>query len=413
MQLNHDFWNPMNMMPMITAWSVNVLCVVYPVLLTSMDFSPIEVIFMNLSMFMHKVLYSIRFVSKVQKHLTLDCMQVMIATKYAYFSKSMLQAMHIEQLPRAELLQQQLITGWRVVNAEQIEAEMDLTARSIGVDLTHVGFLVPVEQDDKRKPLELKCKCLKNVLHQLTTEVYNKSGYGFHVSVLIFVYAFLQAIVPPFVRAFTQFPSMQSFDLLTGFGFGMSGPAWVGPVVVILSAFSRFWFAFAIVMFVSVGVLDLKRRARMLTLMHRMIDPSPLPACASGDALLATVPHDLLFVDLSVSQNIGNWFIARQLVQNFGLQFQRRIAIYIVAFVLLLVTLALIMLAEMLQRLPHVEITITLVLFNMPVFVIGLLLMVYWGSYGNFAYWTTRATLTRTLMVSKFVTFLTFKAYIM
>jgi hypothetical protein len=166
-------------------------------------------------------------------------------------------------------------------------------------------------------------------------------------------------------------------------------------------------------MFVSVGVLDLKRRARMLTLMHRMIDPSPLPACASGDALLATVPHDLLFVDLSVSQNIGNWFIARQLVQNFGLQFQRRIAIYIVAFVLLLVTLALIMLAEMLQRLPHVEITITLVLFNMPVFVIGLLLMVYWGSYGNFAYWTTRATLTRTLMVSKFVTFLTFKAYIM
>jgi hypothetical protein len=376
---NHRFHTIGNFATILTLWTVNIMCIVRPGLFgTANGLTVIEIFMMNLLCAVHKV---------------------MVAVKYAYMPTAVVGELHEREFSLDELDSQQLITGWQRLTSENCDAELAQTAASLGFKLSetrfHVNHTIEELRDfigrndypDMPSPsfVGLRQICLRAMLGKLTHHVYEASQPAAWSMLIIVLYSLVQAIFPVMIRSFQKSGRLDfsSFDMGIGWGFGKPGVSEFDSnfcsSIIIISCFVRFAYSTIILVFVNVGILDLKRRARMLVALQRLVDPTPLPLHRLDCSLLAAIPENMLFLDLSVSQNITNWWVARKVVTQFGLRFRRRIEAYMLVFSLMLVTVLLVMLAELLRAQPNATDSINtmcLVLINFPAFVICLILMV-------------------------------------
>jgi hypothetical protein len=377
---NHRFHTISNLAMIVTVWAVNVICVVRPALFNAPNgLTVIEIFMMNLLCAVHRA---------------------MTAVKYAYMPAALVRELHEREFSFDELDSMQLITGWQQLTAENCEAELAQTAASLGFKLSETRFHVSHSIEELRDFLGrndypdmpspsfvgLRQICLRAMLGKLTFHVYQASQPAAWSMLLLVLYSLVQAVFPVLIRSIQVSGRLDifSFDMVIGWGFAQPSfsklDSNLASSVIIISCFVRFVYSSIILLFVNVGILDLKRRARMLVALQRLVDPTPMPLHRLDCTLHAAIPENMLFLDLSVSQNIPHWWVARKIVSSFGLRFRRRIEAYMLMFSLMLVTLVLIMLAELLRgRGSSTESinTMCLVLVNFPAFVICLILMVH------------------------------------
>eukprot|EP00455_Lapot_gusevi_P003190 TRINITY_DN11310_c0_g2_i1.p1 TRINITY_DN11310_c0_g2~~TRINITY_DN11310_c0_g2_i1.p1 ORF type:complete len:261 (-),score=53.04 TRINITY_DN11310_c0_g2_i1:75-857(-) len=174
-----------------------------------------------------------------------------------------------------------------------------------------------------------------------------------------------------------------------------------GVMVCVVWAISLFNYG-VLLLFLSVAVRDLIRRAQTLVALNVLIDPIEVSPVQAEDMYYKALPKNMIFVDLSLADNIISWTVLRQLAQNFGIQYHKRLTMYTTYTFLLVPVLFVFVLTEVLSPANQYPINtataIGFALYNLLVVALYFCAMLWHGSKANDSYWLHKGCLTRIQM---------------
>jgi hypothetical protein len=156
--------------------------------------------------------------------------------------------------------------------------------------------------------------------------------------------------------------------------------------------------------FISVGIVDYLRRAKLMAMLQVMVDPSPLAQHLQSDLAFSFIKCQELFFDISIAENLVSWFVSRQVMHQFGLAFRRRITWFITMLFAEALLLIIILVVDFINYTPRSGMSpheLVLLWTGGLVFcstLCWLSVMIYFGAKGNDAFWYHRGTLSRVQM---------------
>eukprot|EP01006_Ploeotia_vitrea_P047885 TRINITY_DN67174_c3_g1_i1.p1 TRINITY_DN67174_c3_g1~~TRINITY_DN67174_c3_g1_i1.p1 ORF type:complete len:602 (+),score=319.79 TRINITY_DN67174_c3_g1_i1:241-1806(+) len=262
------------------------------------------------------------------------CHRLMIATKWAYMPRQTTAHLRSYFVDWNDTARLELVTGWLTLANHTITLETDAAAARMGIDLENVHLharssnrdLHIFLDDDGYNPRQshhpnLKVLCgyrTTKRLQQMADLCCSHSKGRFLASTRLC--ALIGSAIPSLVRLYE--------------GHGLFGHGDWHATVVIVSAFAvHFLFFNVLLLFLGISVLDHRRRHLVMKLLDHLIDPSRAQAANKGrklpaDKHLQRFVQQLPIVDLTVTENIMSWLALRQVADQFGLMYRKRVDWY-------------------------------------------------------------------------------------
>ena len=385
------------------------------------------------------------------------------SSQYSFFGAAMIEELQHVEFNREQNGERELIGGWLQISDSACAHELESTGFRMGIDLKKIFFhfhnskaeveaqyasaRTAIDADAPppsssssdsssssaaaEQPIvetsslsaELQQTSAHDMLRFIIMQVFaRKQKLVSRLFAVGFAFALLLCLIPTFNRLSCDIApaaaSIASNSTTPAPAAGTAGqsilrclptPAPTYPTLDQITIFSSMiigtFFTMVSFVFIGVGIIDYLRRARLLAILQVMIDPAPLAPHLKSDTAFARIPANLLFLDLSIGENVISWFVVRQAIQNFGIAFRRRITYYSVYLFVVNVCLLLILAASLISRgsqttaLDLNQLTLLYVVsVSLFLTLVWLSIMVFFGSKGNTSYWLHRGTLSRIQM---------------
>lgn len=386
-----------------------------------------------------------------------------LSMQYSFLGAALIEEMHHVELSREQRQERELISGWLQISDSACAHELESTGFRMGIDLKKIFFhfhnskaeveaqyasartvidadMPPPSSSDSDSSDSVAAALPIVEKSSLSAELQQTSAHDMLLFIIMqvfsrkrklvtrlfavgFAFALLLCLIPTLSRLSCDIaPAAASIasnsTIPAPAPAGASGknilaclptPAPTYPaldqITIFASLMTGTFFTMVSFVFIGIGIVDYLRRARLLALLQVMIDPAPLAPHLKSDTAFARIPANLLFLDLSIGENVISWFVVRQAIQNFGIAFRRRITYYSVYLFVLNVCLLLILAASLISRgsqtaaLNLDQLTLLYVVsVSLTLTLVWLSIMVYFGSKGNTSYWLHRGTLSRIQM---------------
>lgn len=328
--------------------------------------------------------------------------RVMVAMKYAYLSDTVYDFFRQGRINLEDLSRIQILSGWTKIPTKNIMWELHSAAHRIGGRIAHVFFYARATAEQLEgfvgqgncRPSEkyagLRVICLKMLLKRAVELVQQELDPAVDRFRLVsLTLGFVCAGLPSIVRIAQGHPVYPT-------------QASVPAVLVVTMAHAITWYYFNILMqFLFSGVIDYRRRFELLRFLESLVDPArslrhrhvQVGRRGSDGAVLARA-GELPYVDLSIAENIISWLLARQIVQNFGLAFRKRIHVYLTLSFLIAILLIVLLLADVVQG--DVNMTTAAVVLYVGVCIVTVLAQTaQYGAQANGEYQIHKHTIMR------------------
>lgn len=270
---------------------------------------------------------------------------VVMAIKYAYCSRAELQDMRRHIVPKQTHLDRMILFGWITINPAHVERQIRMAALRMGVDVeaTHFKAVPALTREDLRvylphvmddsRSFGLGARLVADkdgtysrlpVLAVVSQLVLDGNRHKIiNVFSLSIAVAIVFAALGIITRAIEHKPVM-------------GGTTWHDNVISAVFIFSVFIVSFTNFGYLFGGIGDFQRRRLLQKHLSMIITRGyePLVSRRSADGARYFQEHGPLIFDLSVPENMVAWWASRQVSQDFGLSFYRRINYYTGSFII-------------------------------------------------------------------------------
>ena len=320
----------------------------------------------------------------------------MIACKYSYLDPATLNDLHNRVYTADELRNKEVIGGWLSPSLETVHAEIDSAANRLGYNLSNVIFHVNSTKEELANFLEVdkyyapeiayldgyNTICLRGLLCHLAIKV-SVTAIPYQGYLVIFC-SLINAFIATLIRV--------------SHGYNAFGDDTNATLIISLCIFLNFFFFAICLEFIVCGITDYIRRGQLSSALSLLIDPSEIPEKLNEELMYAYIPQNMIWVDLSIEQNIAVWYVARKVLKNFGFKFHKRIQTYTSLIFVLLLCLLIFLISETVTTNVASTITIFVVFYNLILLTFCVILMIYYATRSNDAHLIQLSTLAKIQM---------------
>jgi len=270
---------------------------------------------------------------------------IVIAIKYAYCTDAEIEDMRRAFITRQVNRDRMILTGWITISPEAVERQIRLAAlrQSVDVDSLHFRcvpgltkadlqmYLPHVVEDSRAFGLQSRLVQDKDGLYTrfpLVTVISQLVLDGnrhkvINIYAISVILAIIFASLALITRAIERVPVMG----------GITWHDYVVTTCMLVSLFIAIWTNFG---YLFAGITDFSRRRLIQRHLSMIITRGyePLVSQRAKDGPQFFLERGPLLFDLTVPENVAAWWASRQVLEDFGLTFYRRINGYTGAFII-------------------------------------------------------------------------------